>query len=176
MAIAALAIVWVVVVRAALNAQSEVQFQGDTGEEPPPRRERQSDPQAPEISFIDSPTATCYRPIDRLDTCYIEWNYLAVTASSSQYIISMTVSIDGKLRAYYAGFFQTSMYVPADFHKPGFMVTCGKKGASGYPNLGKSYSYILRARETGGLAAANYGSVTCPYGFPGVYLPWVARH
>ena len=28
--------------------------------------------------------------------------------------------------------------------------------------LGKTYAYTVRSRETGGLSAANYGSVTCP--------------
>jgi hypothetical protein len=42
-------------------------------------------------------------------------------------------------------------------------VACGPRSASG---LGKTYAYTLRARETGGLSAANYGSVACP----GVYL------
>ena len=83
-----------------------------TATSPPPRQERQGDPNAPEISFIDSPTAQCYMPEAHKDTCYIQWSYQQVTASSSQYIISMTVAIDGRMRAYYAGFFLTSMYVP----------------------------------------------------------------
>ena len=28
--------------------------------------------------------------------------------------------------------------------------------------MGYTYSYVIRAKETGGLGAANYGSVTCP--------------
>jgi len=117
----------------------------------------------PTISFIDSPSATCYQPDSSRNTCYIEWSYLYVSASASQYIISMTVSIDNRLVAYHSGFFQTSMYIPSDMMGRGFKVACGLRNASG---LGNSYAYTLRARETGGLDAANYGSVTCP----GVYL------
>jgi hypothetical protein len=117
----------------------------------------------PTISFIDSPSATCSQPDTSRNTCYIEWSYLYVTASTSQYIISMTVSIDNRLVAYHSGFFQTYMYIPNDMHGAGFKVACGPRGANG---LGKTYAYTLRARETGGLGAANYGSVTCP----GVYL------
>jgi hypothetical protein len=129
------------------------------------RREIQSatEIEQPAISFIDSPSATCYQPDTSRNTCYIEWNYLYVTASSSQYIISMTVSIDNRVVAYHSGFFQTSMYIPDDMVGHGFKVACGPRNANG---LGKSYAYTLRARETGGLSAANYGSVTCP----GVYL------
>jgi len=133
------------------------------------RREIETAPEAaaqieqPTISFIDSPSATCYQPDSSRNTCYIEWNYLYVTASTSQYIISMTVSLDNHLRAYHSGFFQTAMYIPSGMVGRGFKVACGPRDAIG---LGKTYAYTLRARETSGLGAANYGSVTCP----GVYL------
>lgn len=143
---------------------SAAQAQTGTSDEDP-QRERStdpSDPNAPEISFIDNPTAQCFRPQEHTDSCYIQWNYFNVTASSSQYIISMTVTIDDRLRAYYSGFFQSSMYVPQEMQKPGFQVSCGLPGSSGVPEMGKTYSYAVRARETGGLKAANYGSVTCP--------------
>ena len=125
----------------------------------------------PTISFIDSPSATCYQPDTSRNTCYVEWNYLYVTAGASQYIISMTVSLDNRLVAYHSGFFQTSMYIPSDLVGRGFKVACGPRGANG---LGKTYAYTLRARETGGLGAANYGSVTCP-GVYLVYAPLIRR-
>lgn len=129
------------------------------------RREIQSavENEQPTISFIDSPSATCEQPISSRNECYITWSYLYVTASASQYVISMTVNIDNRLRAYHAGFFQTSMYIPGDVYGRGFKVVCGPRGPNG---LGNSYAYTLRARETGGLSSANYGSVQCP----GVYL------
>ena len=73
------------------------------------RREIHADEQSPAISFIDSPSPTCYR--SSVGTCYLEWSYLSVSASPSQYIISMTVSINDRVLAYHAGFFQTSMYI-----------------------------------------------------------------
>lgn len=125
----------------------------------------------PTISFIDSPSATCYQPVSNRNDCYISWSYLYVTAATSQYIISMTVSIDNQLRAYHSGFFQTSMYVPSDLYGRGFKVACGPRNRNG---LGNSYAYTLRARETGGLSAANYGNVQCPGVFL-VYAPIVRR-
>jgi hypothetical protein len=125
----------------------------------------------PTISFIDSPSPTCYQPDVSRNTCIIEWNYLYVTASASQYIISMTVSLDNHIVAYHSGFFQTYMYIPDDMVGHGFKVACGPRNASG---LGKTYAYTVRARETGGLGAANYGSVTCP-GVYLVYAPLVRR-
>lgn len=138
------------------------------------RREIQSEIESPTISFIDSPSATCYRA--SVGTCYIEWSYLSVSASASQYIISMTVSINDRMRAYHSGFFQTSMYIPGDMLGPGFKVACGWPGASGAPELGYSYPYVIRAAETGGLKSANYGTVTCPADKGVVFLPIVAKH
>jgi hypothetical protein len=125
----------------------------------------------PTISFIDSPSATCYQPDSSRNTCIIEWSYLNVSAGSSQYIITLTASIDNHLVAYHSGFFQTSMYIPDEMVGHGFKVACGPRNASG---LGKTYAYTLRARETGGLSAANYGSVTCP-GVYLVYAPSIRR-
>jgi hypothetical protein len=125
----------------------------------------------PTISFIDSPSASCSQADSSSNTCYIVWNYLYVTASTSQYIISMTVSLDNRLVAYHSGFFQTSMYIPSAMLGDGYQVACGPRQANG---LGNVYAYTLRARETGGLSAANYGSVACP----GVYLVYapLIRH
>lgn len=150
-----LTILWSLVsgARAAALAQS-----GDQE----PARERQDEPLAPDISFIDSPTAQCIRAEQHTDACYIQWNYLAVTATSPHNILTMTVTIDGRLRAHYSGFFQSSMFVPQGMQDPGFKVACGVPGAGGNPQLGKIYSYVIQARETGGLQATNYGAVTCP--------------
>jgi hypothetical protein len=137
------------------------------------RREIQSDGESPDISFIDSPGATCYR--SDVGTCYLQWSYLSVSASTSQYIISMTVNIDGRMRAYHTGFFQTSMYIPGDMLMPGFKVACGWRGVSDTPGLGFSHSYVIRAAETGGLKAANYGTVTCPADVGTVFTPIVLR-
>ncbi len=130
-----------------------------------PGSERQRDPthpDAPAISFIDSPDATCYLPRPGTNDCYITWRYLNVAAAASQYIISMTVNISNQNRAYFSGFFQNSMYIPGDMLGKGFRVACGTPGSGSLPGYGRQYPYTIRARETGGLSAANYGSVTCP--------------
>jgi hypothetical protein len=137
----------------------------------PPRREAAT----PDISLIDSPSPTCYRLVENTGACYIQWSYLQVTATSPEYIVTMTVTIDGSLRAYHGGFFQTSMLIPGQVYGPGFEVTCGFPGAGGLAEMGKTYNYAIRARETGGLAAANYGSVTCPADVIDVFVPLIPR-
>lgn len=137
----------------------------------PPHREVSGDVQAPAISFIDSPSATCSRPVAGTGACYIEWNYLYVTAAPSSYVISMTVSIDNRIRAYHTGFFQSSMYIPVEMTAPGYKVTCGRPGSGSNALWGKTYNYILRARDSAGLSATNYGSVTCPADEARIFLP-----
>ena len=143
--------------------------------QPAPRRERPAAPAAPNISFIDSPAATCERLEPKTNTCLINWPYMSVTASTSQYVITMTVAIDNRMVAVNSGFFQASMYVPSTLYGKGFRVSCGAPGSGGNPDMGGSHSWVLRARETGGLSAANYGTVICPMGTREVYLPVLLR-
>lgn len=137
------------------------------------RRSISANVKSPTISYIDSPSAMCYRPVAGTGACYLQWNYMHVTASSGSYIISMTLSIDDQIRANYSGFFQSDMYVPGDLAGPGFKVTCGAPGSGGRADEGKAYSYAIRARDTSGLVAANYGSVTCPADIVRVHLPLI---
>ncbi|HZD11206.1 MAG TPA: hypothetical protein VE553_07675 [Candidatus Binatia bacterium] len=119
-------------------------------------------PEQPDIGFIDSPTVTCYQPDVSQDACYINWYYSSVSASPN-YIVTMTMEINtlGPI-AHMAGFFQTSMYVPYNMFPEGFKVACGEQGAGGRPRLGNAYAWTIRARDSAGLKAANYGTVNCP--------------
>ncbi len=122
----------------------------------------QGAPQAPEISFIDSPTVACYQPDPNRDTCSINWYYMSVNASPN-YMVAMTVTINTVgIVARMAGFFQTSMYVPYDMFDRGFQVACGSPGAGGNPNLGNAYAWTINARDSNNLKSANYGTVYCP--------------
>lgn len=131
------------------------------------RRETEpAGPQSPALSLIDNPSPTCYRPVASEDICYITWSSLQVSTSSPNYVLSMTVSIDGRLRAIHSGFFQTSMMIPGEMYGPGLQVACGPRNAAG---AGKTYSYVVRARDTAGQSTSNFGSVTCP----GVWLAFL---
>jgi hypothetical protein len=119
-------------------------------------------PQQPSISFIDSPTATCYQPDKAEDACYLNWYYMSVDANPN-YMITMTVMLNaiGPV-AHMQGFFQTSMYAPYNMFGRGFKVACGAPGAGGNPQLGNAYAYTIRARDSAGLSSANYGTTYCP--------------
>ena len=142
--------------------------------EQPIQRLRDDAPQESAISFIDSPTAVCQRSNLLQDECYINWYDMYVNAYPA-YVITMTISIDNRLRANYHGFFQTDFNFFGDLNGAGFRVPCGKPGASSIPGLGMTHSYIIRARDSNGLGAANYGSVVCPAGPWRIYLPMTRR-
>lgn len=131
------------------------------------RREIQGDPLSkeplqPSIGFIQSPSATCYQPNPARDECLINWYFLSVDAAPN-YMITMTLTLNEKgAVAHTQGFFQTSMYVPYAMLGDGIEVACGSLGSSGNPQLGKSYAYTVRARDSAGLSSANYGTVYCP--------------
>lgn len=119
-------------------------------------------PKQPNIGFIDSPSSTCYQPDPREDSCYLNWYYMSVNAAPN-YMITMTLTINaiGEV-AHVQGFFQTSMSVPYNMFDRGFKVACGAPGAGGAPELGNAYAYTIRARDSAGLASANYGTIYCP--------------
>ncbi len=119
----------------------------------------------PNISFIDSPSATCYQPDPTQDACYVNWYYLNVDAAPN-YMITMTTFLNPKVVSHVQGFFQTSMYIPYNMVGQGFKVSCGALGEGGNPALGKAYGYTIRARDSANLASANYGTVYCP-----AYIP-----
>jgi len=128
---------------------------------------------SPEISIIESPSASCVLPRENTGICFMTWSYLYATADPS-YIITMTVQIDDQARARYSGFFQTSMYVPSEMLA--FRVDCGALGSGGDPNLGMNHSYTIRARDSDGLGTANYGSAICPADEPRrIYLPMLQK-
>ena len=116
----------------------------------------QTAPEAPNLSFIDSPTATCYLPDAAKDECYINWYYQSVSASPN-YIITMTTAINQiGIVARGSGFFQTSMYIPYNMLGDGFKVACGALGSGGNPKLGAAYAYTIRARDS---ARSKFGEL-----------------
>ena len=117
--------------------------------------------EAPNIGFIDSPSASCYKPDPAVNECYVNWYYLSVDAYPN-YMITMTVQLNNAFAATYYGFFQTSMYAPYNMRGNGIKVPCGALNSGGNKYLGAAYPYTIRARDSTNLSSANYGTVYCP--------------
>jgi hypothetical protein len=120
----------------------------------------------PTIGFIESPDAYCYKPDLRRDECYITWGDIFVDAAPAGYMIDLNIIIDGRLVARNHGFFQNTMNIPTGMHGNGFKVKCGKPvdhdDDPETPELGNRYEYSIRARDSSGVKASNFGSVYCP--------------
>jgi hypothetical protein len=114
---------------------------------------------APFLTAPNNPTAICVVKKIHSGVCSINWEYLYADATPN-YIISMTLEIDGKTRARFDGFFQTSMYVP--FEMLGFPVACGTLGSGGFPNLGLSHNFLINAGDSNSSNTTSSGSVICP--------------
>ena len=121
----------------------------------------------PLITFIDSPNVQCIHPDPRQDACFVNWGYSSVSASPN-YMIAMWISLNGKVVARIGGFFQTSMSVSASNMSPGYRLPCGPPvddpadPATPKKQVGNSYSWDIKAKDSANLSAANYGTVTCP--------------
>ena len=142
-------------------AHSESLARPQVAAHPAPNRVQPQAGDAPALALTgDAPT--CSRPVQYTDICTIEWSSLSATAISPGYMVSMTVSIDDRVRANVSGFFQTSMYAPSGMFGNGFKVACGAPGTGGDPTLGAAHSYTLLARDTTPATGAAYGTVFCP--------------
>ena len=170
-----LGLIGIVIVPLSFGAQAFSVMSKPTATPVVQRREVIGEIESPTISFISNPSATCSLPAPGTGACYIQWEYLNVTAASSSYIISMTLQIGDRIRAYHTGFFQNSMTIPAGMTAPGYKVLCGEPNPAGPPGLGNSYNYITRARDSDGLSAANYGTVTCPADVAHIFLPIIQK-
>lgn len=116
---------------------------------------------APEISFITSDNPGCHQPDPALDRCLITFSRLWVDAAPN-YMIRLTLELNGRLVARYGGFFQTGMDIGATAFGQGITVPCGRGGQGGVPGLGRKYNFIIRAEDSASLKAANYGAIHCP--------------
>ncbi len=111
---------------------------------------------------LDAPSPTCYRAQEYTDICYIEWAYIQASTVTPNYMVSTTVALDNRPRASVSGFFQSSIYLPAQMFGRGFQVACGTPGAGGNPSLGGTHTYAIHVRDTIGGVNTATGSIACP--------------
>ena len=133
-------------------------------------------PETPSISLLESRKPMCYRPELESNICLVNSGPTRVSTSAPRTIVSMTLTIDGQMRANYQGFFQDAIEIVPAFHGAGFQVPCGPAGVDGVAGMGHTYDWALRARDSQGLQASSSGTVTCPALDPThIFLPMVRR-
>ena len=70
--------------------------------------------------------------------------------------------MNGKLRIYMGGFFESSAYLTYPMVPGGLAVACGRPNDGGSPNYGKAYSLTVNAYMVDGSAATDSMTVFCP--------------
>lgn len=140
-----------------------------------PSYEEPSEPAQPQGSgSIDSFSPTCFNAIPGSGVCYINWQSVNLDVAPS-YLVTMTISIDNRLRANLQGFFQSQITLSNEVFQPGFRVTCGFPKSDSPSALGNTYAYVIRARDSSGANYSNSGQITCPADVVRLSLPLITR-
>jgi len=83
--------------------------------------------------------------------------------------------VNGKLRMYMGGFFESTAYLAPSMIPNGLMVTCGRSNASGNSNYGKAYLVAANAYMADGTSASDSMTVFCPAYDGAIYLPLIRK-
>ena len=121
-------------------------------------------PLDPQISGITASNPYCYVSDPSRGVCAINWRWIQVSGAPAANINYLTIEIDGRRRANYRGFFDTSIQVQSGMNGEGFKVACGPPGenADNDPVYGFTYSYRLKAEDSANAIATVSSSVRCP--------------
>jgi hypothetical protein len=107
-------------------------------------------------------------------TCAIQFGSLIASGSDTSFS-RLEVMVNGKLRAYMGGFFESTAYLVYPMVPGGLAVACGRSNASGSSNYGRAYVLTANAYMVDGTSASDSMTVFCPP-YDGVtYLPLIRK-
>ena len=129
----------------------------------------QSSPQATTLT-VSNPYCSLVTP--STGACYINIRYLS---ASDPLLTHVEITVNGKVRAYMTGFFETSAALSAGMLNDGLQVVCGKPNVSGIPNLGYQYSVGISVYANGSPTTTDTAVVTCPAFEAKINLPFIKR-
>jgi hypothetical protein len=129
--------------------------------------------QATSVSIaMSNPSCVQVRPPS--GACSIQVGSLTVSGSDPTFS-RLEVLVNGKLRVYMGGFFESSAYLTYPMVPGGLVVACGRPNASGLPNYGRAYSLTANAYMVDGTSASDSMTVFCP-AYDGItYLPLIRK-
>ena len=107
-------------------------------------------------------------------TCLIYVRYISATSTDPNFR-GVQISINGKPRAFFSNFFETSVYINDSMMGKGLQVICGGPNASGLPDYGLQYNVGISAIVSGSNPITDTASVTCPFFESKAYLPMVRK-
>jgi hypothetical protein len=117
---------------------------------------------------------TCHQSISNTANCFINFRTLYATSDDSSFG-HLEIAIDGKVRAYYSAFFETSISGYYTMLGDGLQVTCGLPNAGGDPKSGNIYPVEVSIFLGDASYLTDTANVTCPSYVSIIQLPLVRK-
>jgi hypothetical protein len=95
--------------------------------------------------------------------------------SSDPNFLGVEITVNGKTRAFFSNFFETSVFINKRMMRNGLQVICGRPNASGLPYYGLQYNVGISAIVSGSSPTTDTAIVTCPFFEGKAYLPMVRK-
>jgi hypothetical protein len=117
---------------------------------------------------------TCDQVLSTNGACSIQIDSLTVFGSGPA-LSRVELLLNGKLRVYMDGFFESSAYLAHQMMPGGLAVACGRPNDGGLANYGKSYSITANAYMADGSSATDSATIYCPAFDGKIYAPLVRK-
>jgi len=110
---------------------------------------------------ISMSNPTCVQALPTSGACSIRLGSLIASGSAPTFS-RLEVLVNGKLRVYMGGFFESSAYLSDSMAPGGLTVACGRTNEGGLPNYGRSYLLTANAYMVDGASASDSMTIFCP--------------
>lgn len=112
----------------------------------------------------------CSQAVPATSTCWINVRNISA-ASSDPNFLGVQITVNGKTRAMFSNFFETTVNINEKMIGKGLQVVCGRPNASGVQGYGLKYQVGISAVFSGSGATTDTANVTCPSYEARLYLP-----
>jgi hypothetical protein len=116
----------------------------------------------------------CTQSAPASSTCLIKVSSINATSTDPNFR-GVQITVDGKPRAFFSNFFETSVSINERMMGKGLQVVCGKPNASGVPGYGLQYHVGISAVVSGSSSTSDTANVNCPSYEDRLYLPAVTK-
>lgn len=116
----------------------------------------------------------CAQALPSSGICLINLRNISATSTDPNFL-GVRITINGKTRAFFSKFFETSVYINQGMIGNGLQVVCGRPNASGVPGSGQIYSVGISAIVSGSSPTTDTANVTCPSFESRSYLPMLKK-
>jgi hypothetical protein len=123
---------------------------------------------------IQMSNPSCHQVLPASGECSLQIGSLIASGSDPSFS-RVEVLVNGKLRIYMGGFFESSAYLTYPMMPGGLAVACGRPDDGGLPSYGKAYSLTANAFMVDGTSATDSLTVFCPAFDGKIYAPLVRK-